>query len=38
VTPNRDRLEIIAEGQSKFIKLPIKESEILYKIITGKEL
>jgi len=38
VTPNRDRLEIIAEGQSKYIKLPIKDSEILYKIITGKEL
>lgn len=38
VTPNRDRLAIIAEGQSKYIKLPIKDSEILYKIITGKEL
>ena len=38
VTPYRDRLEIIAEGQAKYIKLPIKDSEILYKIITGKEL
>ena len=38
VTPNRDRLEIIPEGQSKYIKLPIKDSKILYKIITGKEL
>lgn len=38
VTPTKDRLEIIAEGQSKYIKLPIKDSEILYKIITGKEL
>lgn len=38
VTPNGDRLEIIAEGQAKYIKLPIKDSEILYKIITGKEL
>ena len=38
VTPNGDRLEIIAEGQAKYIKLPIKDSEILYKIITGNEL
>ncbi|WP_404458928.1 hypothetical protein [Sutcliffiella horikoshii] len=38
VTPNKERLEIIAEGQAKYIKLPIKDSEILYKIITGKEL
>ena len=38
VTPNRDRLEIIAEGLAKYIKLPIKDSEILYKIITGKDL
>jgi hypothetical protein len=38
VTASKDRLEIIAEGQSKYIKLPIKDSEILYKIITGKEL
>ena len=38
VTPNRDRLEIIVEGQGKYIKLPIKDSEILYEIITGKEL
>ena len=38
VTPNKDRLEIIAEGQAKYIKMPIKDSEILYKIITGKEL
>ncbi|MCM3161346.1 hypothetical protein KDJ21_020650 [Metabacillus litoralis] len=37
VTPTEDRLEIIAEGQSKYIKLPIRDSEILYKIITGKE-
>jgi len=37
VTPNKDRLEIIAEGQAKYIKLPIKDSEILYKILTGKE-
>ncbi|MDN4492613.1 hypothetical protein [Ureibacillus aquaedulcis] len=38
ITPNRDRLEIVAEGQSKYIKLPIKDSENLYKILTGKEL
>lgn len=38
VTPNRDRLEIIPQGQAKYIKLPIKDSEILYTIITGKEL
>lgn len=38
VTPISDRLEIIAEGLGKYIKLPIKDSEILYKIITGKEL
>lgn len=38
VTPNGDRLEIIVEGQAKYIKLPIKDSEILYTIITGKEL
>lgn len=38
VTPNKDRLVIIPEGQSRYIKLPREESEILYKIITGKEL
>ncbi|MFD1927492.1 hypothetical protein ACFSFY_05360 [Sporosarcina siberiensis] len=38
VTPNGDRLEIIAKDQAKYIKLPIKDSEILYKIITGKKL
>ncbi|QFG00333.1 hypothetical protein PB01_16795 [Psychrobacillus glaciei] len=38
VTPYKDRLEIIPGGQSRYIKLPIEDSEILYKIITGKEL
>ena len=38
VTPYKDRVEIIPKGQSRYIKLPIKDSEILYKIITGKEL
>lgn len=38
VTSYRDRLEIIPQGQSKYIKLPRKDSEILYSIITGKEL
>lgn len=38
MTPNRDRLEIIAEGHSKYIKLSIKDSEILFNIITEKEL
>lgn len=37
VTPISHRLEIIAEGQGKYIKLSIKDSEILYKIITEKE-
>ncbi len=37
VTPNRDRLEIIPEGESRYIKLPIKESEILYSIIAEKD-
>ena len=38
VTPYKDRVEIIPKGQSRYIKLPIEDSEILYKIITGKEL
>ena len=38
VTPNGDRLEIVAEGQAKYVKLPVEESETLYEIMTGKEL
>lgn len=37
VTPNGDRLEIVAEGQAKYVKLPLKESETLHEIITRKE-
>lgn len=38
LTPNGDRVEIIIEGQAKYIKLPQKESEMLFKITTGNEL
>lgn len=38
VTPFGDRLEIIVEGELKYVKLPSTESEILYEIITGESL
>ncbi|WP_088103086.1 inorganic diphosphatase [Halalkalibacter urbisdiaboli] len=38
ITPNGDRLEIIIEGEAKYIKLPQSQSEILFEIITGNEL
>lgn len=36
--PNGDRLEIVAQGQAKYVKLLQKESEVLYEILIGKEL
>jgi len=38
VTPFGDRLEIIIQGESKYVKLPSEESEVLFEIITGEQL
>ncbi|GAE26683.1 lipoprotein [Halalkalibacter wakoensis JCM 9140] len=38
VTPNGDRLEIVIEGEAKYIKLPEKVSETLFELITGHKL
>lgn len=38
VSPHGDKLELVAEGQAKYVKLSRKESEALYEIMTGKEL
>lgn len=38
VTPNKNKLEILVEGESKFIQLPQKESETIFKIIMGNKL
>ncbi|HWL24701.1 MAG TPA: hypothetical protein VNR38_13290 [Ureibacillus sp.] len=38
VTPNSDHLEIVPEGQSKYVKISDEESNILYEMITGKKL
>ena len=38
ITPNGDRLEIIAEGEAKYTKLPLEDSKGLYKLLTGSEL
>lgn len=38
ITPNGNRLEVIPEGQAKYTKLPIEDSIILFKILTGREL
>jgi hypothetical protein len=35
VTPNGDRLEIVIEGEAKYIKMPENKSETLLKLITG---
>ncbi|GAE31627.1 hypothetical protein [Halalkalibacter hemicellulosilyticus] len=35
VTPNGDRLEIVIEGETKYINLPENESETLFELITG---
>ncbi|GAE37725.1 hypothetical protein [Halalkalibacter akibai] len=38
VTPNGDRLEIVIEGEAKYIKLPEKVSETLFELITDDKL
>ncbi|WP_088103078.1 hypothetical protein [Halalkalibacter urbisdiaboli] len=38
VTPNGDKLEIVIEGEAKYIKLPEKVSETLFELITGDKL
>lgn len=38
ITPKRKQLEIVIMGEGKYIKLPEKESQLLYEIITGKQL
>jgi hypothetical protein len=38
VTPQRNMLEVIIQGQNKYTKLSEKNSEILYEIITDKKL
>ncbi|GAE36656.1 hypothetical protein [Halalkalibacter akibai] len=38
VTPNGDKLEIVIEGEAKYIKLPEKVSDTLFELITGEKL
>ncbi|MFC4323221.1 hypothetical protein [Litchfieldia salsa] len=37
-TPNGDRLEIVIEGEAKYIKMSENESETLFELITGNKL
>jgi hypothetical protein len=38
VTPQRNVLEVIIQGQNKYTKLAEKNSKILYEIITDKKV
>lgn len=38
VTPNGDRLEIVIEGEEKYINLREKESDALFELITENKL
>lgn len=38
VSPNKDKVDLVYEGKSKYIQLNEEKSEKLYEIITGKKL
>ncbi|WP_462412778.1 hypothetical protein [Neobacillus sp. Marseille-QA0830] len=38
IGPQKNLLEVVIEGKDQYAKLADKDSEILYKMITGKEL
>lgn len=38
ITPQKDALEVIMQGHSKFTKLAVKDSQILYETITDEKL
>jgi len=38
VSPNKDRVSLVIEAESKYIHLDKKRSEELFKILTGKKL
>lgn len=38
VTPQRNRLEIVIQGQDKYLKLPHSESQQMYLLFTDEEL
>ena len=38
ISPNKDKLEVVIEGQSKYVQLTKEDSAILFKVITGEKL
>lgn len=38
ISPNKDKVELIIDAESKYIQLNEKDSAVLYGILTGKDL
>ncbi|WHY85734.1 hypothetical protein QNH39_24530 [Neobacillus novalis] len=38
ISPQNNRLEVVIEGENKYVKLSKKGSQVLYEIITGEKL
>lgn len=38
ISPNKDKIELVIDGESKYVQLDKEKSENLFKIITGKNL
>ena len=38
ISPNKDKIELVIDGESKYVQLDKEKSEKLFKIITGKNL
>ena len=38
ISPEKNRLEVVIEGESKYVILSKKDSQVLYEIITGEKL
>jgi hypothetical protein len=38
ISPNKDKIELVIDGESKYVQLSKEKSEELFKIITGKNL
>jgi hypothetical protein len=38
ISPQKNRLEVVIEGESKYVILSKEDSQVLYEIITGEKL
>jgi hypothetical protein len=38
ISPQKNRLEVVIKGKSKYVQLSEKDSQVVYEIITGEKL